>query len=171
MLPLVYEELRRLAAARLDREPARGALCTLQPTALVHEAYLRLAAPGAASAAQWNSRGHFFGAAALAMRRILVERARKRIRQDAAAPRTQISFGDTPGAEDGPALDLLGLDEALAALEKHDERKYAVVMLRYFGGLGIDETAQLLGVADMTVKRDWVYARAWLLARLSEAGP
>ncbi|MEM7245516.1 MAG: sigma-70 family RNA polymerase sigma factor [Acidobacteriota bacterium] len=167
LLPLVYDELRSLARARMAREPVGH---TLQPTALVHEAYLRLLGPDDGRRPRWSSLGHFFGAAALAMRRILVERARRqqRIRHGGQQARVELDERELPGL--GLSTDVLALDEALQALERHDERKHRVVMLRYFGGLSIDETAEALGLSPATVKTDWTYSRAWLHRALSESG-
>lgn len=163
LLPLVYDELRRLAAQRLAHEKPGQ---TLQATALVHEAYLRLV--GAADPG-WQGRGHFFAAAAEAMRRIMVEQARKhgclkrggnlrRVDQDRADP-----------AVEGPSLDLLALDEALTALEARDARKAQVVKLRYFAGLTVDEAAAAMGISPSTADNDWAYARCWLrLAMLGD---
>ena len=137
LLPLVYDELRRLAASQMSREPAGH---TMQPTALVHEAYLRLVGDGQGPAMQWNSRAHFFGAAAQAMRRILVERARRqgRIRHGGGLKREALS-DDLPGVV-MPDVDMVGLDEALTRLEAHNPRVCSVVMLRYFAGLSIEDT-------------------------------
>ncbi len=163
LLPLIYEELRKLAAARLAREPGGGAGLTLQPTALVHEAYLRLVTPPAGGAEpQWNGRGHFFGAAALAMRRILVERARHSGRVKHGGGRNRVELGDHPGQEPADGTDLLALDDALSKLSAYDERKAQVVMLRYFAGLTIEETAAAMELSPATVKTEWTFARAWL---------
>jgi RNA polymerase sigma factor (TIGR02999 family) len=180
LLPLVYEELRRLARSRMSQEVGGGAGHTLQPTALVHEAYLRLVGPAADGSSVWNSRGHFFGAAALAMRRILVDRARTR----AALKRggggedgghqyiRRVELQDDAVAIDDTTLQghLLALDDALNALEKYDAGKFQVVMLRYFAGLTIEETAAALGVSPMTVKRDWAFSRAWLRRQIADDG-
>ncbi len=162
LLPMVYEELRHLAASRLAKEPGGGAGYTLEPTALVHEAYLRLV--GSADV-QWNGRGHFFGAAALAMRRILVDRARSR--KGMASKRRELDV-DTLAVEP-PADELLAIDGALSKLENIDRRKYDVVMLRYFAGLSIEDTAAALDVSPATVKNDWMFARAWLKREVSAA--
>lgn len=165
LLPLVYEELRRLARVRLGAE-APGQ--TLQPTALVHEAYLRLV--GDANL-KWNSRGHFFGAAALAMRRIMVERARHRNRLRYGGGRDRVELGE--GAmvcEPAPAV-MLAIDEALDRLTAIDERKGRVVLLRYFAGLSIEETATVLEISPTTVKMDWAFARAWLHRALADDPP
>ncbi len=165
LLPLVYDELRRLAAAQLSKEPAGQ---TLQPTALVHEAYLRLVG---GEAIEWQGRGHFFAAAARAMRRILIDRAR---RHRAAKHGGSLGRSDlhedmiadpTPGPG-GSAMDLLRLDAALARLETRDSRQAEIVLLRYFAGLSIEQTAEALGVSTGTVKNDWVFARAWLRREL-----
>lgn len=158
LLPLVYDELRRLARARLGREGG-----TLQATALVHEAYLRLVGdedPG------WNGRAHFFGAAALAMRRIAVERARERACAKRGGAMRRESLDEALLVGDEPSLDHLALDEALTKLEAHDARKARVVMLRYFAGLELTETAAALEIGLATVKSDWAYARAWLLREM-----
>jgi len=158
LLPRVYEELRRLADRILAAEK-RGA--TLQPTALVHEAYLRLVGSRKVG---WESRAHFFGAAARAIRRILVERARAR----RGARRPLRLDTEAPLAEPAPSLDVLALDEALAKLAALDAQKARVVELRFFGGLSVDETASTLGVSARTVDRDWVFARTWLHRAMSE---
>jgi RNA polymerase sigma factor (TIGR02999 family) len=165
LLPLVYDELRRLAAHRLAQEKPGQ---TLQATALVHEAYLRLVDVG--NAQQWDSRGHFFAAAAEAMRRILVDQARSKqtLRRGAAAQRV-------PLAEVEPAIvprndDLLALDDALRRLEQIDPTKAQLVNLRYFAGLSIPEAAKVLGVSVTTANRYWAYARAWLHEELRSDG-
>lgn len=160
LLPLVYEELRKLAASRLAREPGGGAGFTLEPTALVHEAYLKLIGPGDI---HWNGRGHFFGAAALAMRRILIDRARGR--KGARGKRQNIEI-EALAAEPEPD-ELLAIDESLKKLEVVDKRKYDVVMLRYFAGLSIEDTASALAISPATVKNDWTFARAWLKREVS----
>ena len=171
LLPLVYEELRRLAAAHLAREPAGH---SLQPTALVHEAYLRLLGGGDVV---WEGRRPFFCAAATAMRRILVDRARFNHAEKRGGGRRREEFESasmgvadpTPATNEEP-VDVLQLNEVLNRLERHDERQAEVVLLRYFGGLGVDETALALGVSPATVKNDWVYAKAWLRRELSRLG-
>ncbi len=160
LLATVYEELRALARANMAKEPA-GA--TLQPTALVNEAWLRLASPGAS----FENRAHFFGAAARAMRRILVERARARGRKKRGGGREKETLVDVAAETGSDAIDLVALDEALAKLETIDRRKSDVVHLRYFDGLSLEETADLLGVSLATVKSDWSFARAWLLREMS----
>jgi RNA polymerase sigma factor (TIGR02999 family) len=161
LLPLVYEELRRLARARLGKQPP-GA--TLQPTALVHEAYLKLvgsADPG------WDNRAHFFGAAAQAMRNILVDQARRKgaLKRGGNANRVE----EFEPVIEPPAEDILALDEALTELEKQDERKARIVMLHYFGGLTLDETAAALKISVPTVQREWRFTRSLLFTRLSES--
>lgn len=162
LLPLVYEELRTLAAARLAREKPGQ---TLQATALVHEAYLRVVdgQPGAS----WNSRGHFFGAAAEAMRRILIDQARRKdtLRRGGDLQRHDIDHVEIVAAE--PCVDLLGLNEALERLESRDPEKAQLVKLRYFAGLTIPQAAEALGISSTTADRHWAYARAWLHAELS----
>jgi RNA polymerase sigma factor (TIGR02999 family) len=162
LLPLVYEELRRLAAERMAQErPGQ----TLQATALVHEAYLRLV--DVAKAQHWNSRGHFFAAAAEAMRRILVEQARRKRRLKRGGGRKRVDLDAVDISVGGPADDIEALDEALRKFaEKHPD-KAAVVKLRYFAGLTIREAAEVLGIAPSTADRYWTYARAWLYRELA----
>lgn len=157
LLPLVYEELRKLAAARMAEEKSGH---TLQPTALVHEAYLRLV--GAGTAQNWSSRGHFFGAAAEAMHRILVEQARKKgaAKRGGGHARKALDLELQAGKE--PDEDLLALDEALQRLAAKDPVKAQLVQLRHFAGLTIDEAALALGISVTTANRYWSYARAWL---------
>ncbi|MFL5340953.1 MAG: ECF-type sigma factor [Gemmataceae bacterium] len=160
LLPLVYGELRRLAADRLARESPGQ---TLDATALVHEAYLRLVASEPAEAApSWNSRGHFFGAAAEAMRRILVDRARHKASLKAGGQLQRRDIVDIEPAISEPGLDLLALNEALEKLEAIDKRRAELVKLRFFVGLTIDEAAQALGISTSTADNDWAYARCWL---------
>jgi RNA polymerase sigma factor (TIGR02999 family) len=163
LLPAVYEELRRLAARHI-RQQASGH--TLQATALVHEAYLRLVDQ---QRVEWASRAHFFGVAAKAMRSILIDHARKQRaakRGGKAGRATLGAAGEV--ANPGPAVDVLALDEALIRLAEHDPRKSQVVELRYFGGLALEEVAEVLGVSLATVKRDWIAARAWLKRELTD---
>jgi len=163
LLPIVYEELRQLARSLMAKTPPGN---TLQPTALVHEAYLRLVGdddPG------WNGRGHFFGAAARAMRRILVEQARRKAADKHGGGRQRLDPDDLDLAIESPSDDVLALDEALERLRAQDARKADVVMLRYFAGLTIEETAQVLGISDTTVERDWRFARLALYAELDPA--
>jgi RNA polymerase sigma factor (TIGR02999 family) len=172
ILPLVYDELRRLAEGLMRQErPGQ----TLQPTALVHEAYLRLLGPANAGPA-WQNRAHFFGAAAQAMRRILIDRARRvkarggpRAALDEAALDATAGGGGRGVDVERDAGDLLALDEALQALRERDERQHDVVMLRYFAGLTIEQTAEMLGLSTGTVKNEWAYARAWLMRRVETA--
>jgi RNA polymerase sigma factor (TIGR02999 family) len=163
LLPLVYDELRKLAAQRLAREKPGQ---TLQATALVHDAYLRLVRkedPG------WDSRGHFFAAAAEAMRRILVENARRKAAIKAGAGRERVELDEAELAIGGPRLDLLALDEALSALEAKDKRKAELIKLRFFAGLSVEQAAQSLGISTSTADNDWAYARGWLrLAMLGD---
>jgi RNA polymerase sigma factor (TIGR02999 family) len=165
LLPLVYEELRRLAAQRLARESPGQ---TLQATALVHEAYLRLV--GNAPAQPWNSRGHFFAAAAAAMRRILVESARrkKRVRHGGGRQRIDLDEGCAVLAQ--PSDDLLALDEALTRLAARDPVRAELVQLRFFAGLTTPEAAQALGISLATAERYWAFARVWLYAELTGEG-
>ena len=167
LLPLVYDELRKLAAARLAQEKPGQ---TLQPTALVHEAYLRLVSgegsSGDKEAVGWNSRGHFFGAAAEAMRRILVEQARRKEAQKRGGDLQQIELPDVPAPEPGRSLDLLALDQALTELAVVDPRAAELVKLRYFAGLTGQEAAEALGISPRTADRTWLYARTWLLNTL-----
>ena len=162
LLPLVYEELRQLAAQKLAQEKPGQ---TLQATALVHEAYLRLV--GGESDAQWNSRGHFFAAAAEAMRRILVDQARRKRSQRRGGMHGRCELRDDDRV--GIPLDdeLLDLDEALAKLAAADPQAADLVKLRIFAGMTVEEVARVQGVSARTVKRNWVYARAWLGRQLS----
>ena len=156
LLPLVYAELRELAAARLAGEQPGH---TLQPTALVHEAYLRLVGGQA-----FDGRGHFFAAAAEAMRRILVEKARRRrrLRHGGHLRRQPLDPDDRAAPEPADPTDLLAVDEALTRLEAVSPRKAGLVKLRYFAGLTLPEAAELLGVSRSTAEADWTYAKAWL---------
>jgi RNA polymerase sigma factor (TIGR02999 family) len=157
LLPLVYDELRRLAAQRLAQEQPGQ---TLQATALVHEAYLRLV--DVDQAQHWNSRGHFFAAAAEAMRRILVEQARKRGRLKRGGDRQRLDLDALQLAGPDVPDELLALDEALAELAQRHPDKAELVKLRYFAGLTVAEAAQALGISTSTADRHWTYARAWL---------
>ena len=160
LLPIVYGELRRQAARQLRSERAGH---TLQPTALVHEVYLRLAEP---RRVPWQSRAEFFAAAAQAMRRILVDHARKRAAAKRAGDWTRVRLEDDVAIEGKQELDLLALDEAIDGLAALDARHARIVELRFFGGLSVAETAAVLHVSTATVKRDWSLARAWLHRRL-----
>jgi RNA polymerase sigma factor (TIGR02999 family) len=167
LLPLVYDELRKLAAARLAQErPGQ----TLQATALVHEAYLRLVASGGREppeAIQWQGRGHFFAAAAEAMRRILIDQARQREAAKRGGGLNRHDVDEMQIAIPEPTVDLLALDEALTRFQKLDPQKANLVRLRYFAGLTIPEAADALGISATTADRYWAYARAWLHAELS----
>jgi RNA polymerase sigma factor (TIGR02999 family) len=166
LLPLVYDELRKLAAARLANEKPGQ---TLQATALVHEAFIRLV--DVEKPQDWNSRGHFFGAAAEAMRRILVERARRERRLKRGGDQQRVELEAVQLTIDGPGTDILALDEALTELGKKKPEIMELVKLRYFAGLTVDEAANALGLGSSTADRHWTYARAWLYRRLvSEEG-
>jgi RNA polymerase sigma factor (TIGR02999 family) len=157
LLPLVYEELRVLAARRLSQEKPGQ---TLQATALVHEAYLRLAGGGAEQ--NWNSRGHFFAAAAEAMRRILVESARRRARKKHGGELKRIDLSASQLADSADDEELLSLDEALERLKNHDAQSAELVKLRYFAGLTVPQAAEVLGVSPRKADFLWSFARAWL---------
>lgn len=159
LLPLVYEELRKLAATRLVQEKAGQ---TLQATALVHEAYLRLVGNG--EEPHWDNRRHFFAAAAEAMRRILVENARRkrRLRHGGGLRRQALDQNEPAIASPPDAVDLLVLNEALDRLEAAAPRKARLVKLRYFAGLTLPELAEMLGISQSTAEADWTYAKAWL---------
>jgi RNA polymerase sigma factor (TIGR02999 family) len=163
LLPLVYEELRRLAVQRLAQEKPGQ---TLQATALVHEAYLRLV--DVDKAQQWNSRGHFFAAAAEAMRRILVEQARHKKSAKGGGKRQRVRLEGEQLAAPSRDIDLLALDEALDRLASQDSRKAELVKLRFFAGMTITEAAAALGIVESTADADWAYAKAWLRVQLSE---
>ena len=164
LLPLVYDELRRLAAVRLADEPSGN---TLQPTALVHEAYLRLI--GAPDGDQWNHRGHFFAAAAEAIRRMLVENARRKKRHKHGGDRRRLSLDAVEAMAEAPSEDLVALDEALTRLAAQDSVKAELVKLRFFAGLTMPEIARTLDLSLATTERYWTYARLWLYAELSDA--
>lgn len=164
LAPVVYDELRMLAAAQLGRERPGH---TLQPTALVHEAYLRMVG---GEHTPWEDRGHFFRAAARAMRRILIEHARSRGRKKRGGGRVRVPLEALgPPSWDDPDR-MLALDEALRRLEGQDPRSAEVVQLRYFAGLSVRETAEALGTSERTVKREWAFARAWLRDALRSEG-
>ncbi len=165
---LVYDELRNLARRYLSSEPSA---CQLETTTLVHEAFLRLVGN---DPAHYHNRRYFFAAAARAMRRILIDDARRRGRAKRGGGRAPVSLEDLPapampcsGAGDLPGLDLVALGEALDRLEALDARLAEVVYLRFFAGLGVEDTAELLGVSPRTVEKDWAFARAWLKRELS----
>jgi RNA polymerase sigma factor (TIGR02999 family) len=166
LLPLVYEELRKLAAARMTEEAPGN---TLSATALVHEAYLRLVEP--ADAARWDNRGHFFAAAAEAMRRILVDAARRKRTEKHGGGRQRVDLPDVPTEPDVADERLLALDAALTRLASEDPVAARVVELRHFTGLSIEDAATALGLSRATAYRHWTYARAWLRDAISETEP
>jgi RNA polymerase sigma factor (TIGR02999 family) len=161
LLPLVYKELRRLAAQNMAQE-APGQ--TLQATALVHEAYLRLV--DVEKAQHWNSRGHFFGAAAEAMRRILVENARRKLRGRNGGDLTRVDLDQAELVGSLPPDELLGLNDAIENLAKHDLLAADLVKLRYFAGLSVEQAADALGLSRSNAYRHWTYARAWLFSQI-----
>jgi RNA polymerase sigma factor (TIGR02999 family) len=165
LVPLVYDELRRLAQLYLAREKSGH---TLSSTALVHEAYLRLVRQEDVS---WQNRAHFFAVAARMMRRILVDHARKHNYAKRGGGAMTLSLDETVAPVKERELDLVALDDALDALAKLDERQCRMVELRFFGGLSIEETSEVLGVSTPTVKREWASARAWLYREISGASP
>jgi len=160
LFPLVYQELRQLASQRMSRE-APGQ--TLQATALFHEAYLRLVG---AEEQNWSGRGHFFSAAAEAMRRILIENARRKQSLRRGGNRKRIALEDAGLAAEGASDDLIALDEGLEKLAEKDRMKAELVKLRYFAGLTIEQAAEILGISPATAKRYWAYARAWLVREI-----
>jgi len=162
LLPLVYAELRRLAGARMAHEMSGQ---TLQPTALVHEAWLRLVGDGDRT---WENRGHFFGAAAEAMRRILIERARYKSRLKHGGGQARLNIEDLELAETTPDDKVLLVDEALARLKVEDPELERIVVLKFFGGLSNEEIAETVGLSKRTLDRQWAYARAWLFRNISE---
>ena len=164
LLPLVYEELRKLAASRMAQEPPGQ---TLQPTALVHEAWLRL---GGDENKRWNGRAHFFGAAAEAMRRILINVARRKSALRHGAGQKPLDIQDINMAAPAPDDQLLALDEALGKLAVEHPRKANLVKLRYFAGMSIEEAAKSLEISEATAKRWWAYARAWLFSEIHRTG-
>ena len=161
LVPLVYDELRRLARYYLARQRSDH---TLQSTAIVHEAYLRLAGR---DNVHWENRSHFFAVAAQLMRRILVDHARKRNAAKRGAPHLTLSLDEAVGPSSRRELDLVALDDALKALAQLDERQSRIVELRFFGGLSIEDTSRVLEVSPATVKREWSTARAWLYEEIS----
>jgi RNA polymerase sigma factor (TIGR02999 family) len=165
LLPLVYDELRKLAAQRMAQEKQGQ---TLQATALVHEAYLRLV--GEDGGSQWDNRGHFFAAAAEAMRRILVEKARHKAAGKHGGGRARQDLDHLNVPVDEPREDLIALDEALTKLAQTDANAARLVELRYFAGLTLPEAAQALGISTRTANRLWAYAKAWLHREISGAG-
>lgn len=162
LVPLVYEELRRLAASRLRRERPNH---TLQATALVHEAYLKLADQ---RNVKWQNRAQFFAVASQAMRRILVDYARARQRNRRGGRQAQVALDEVCVVSRQPSDEMLAVDESLARLEKVDPRQARIVELRYFGGLTVEEIAELLGISGKTVTREWHVAKAWLYGDLKE---
>lgn len=162
MLPLVYDELRKLAAAKIAQEKPGQ---TLQATALVHDAYIRLV--DVEKAQHWDSRGHFFSAAAEAMRRILVENARRKSGPKAGGRHQRVKLSDIGPETDETEIDLISLSEALDRLVERDSRAAELVKLRFFAGLSIDQSAQALGISASTAKLDWSYAKSWLRAEMT----
>lgn len=163
ILPLVYDELRKLAAAKLANEKPGQ---TIQATVLVHEAWLRLV--GSDVDVHWNGRGHFFAAAAKAMQRILVEIARRKKRLKAGGEFQRVSMSEAAGSVAGPSVDILAVDEALRKLDQQDHRKAELVRLRFFAGLTVPEAARALGISASTADNDWAYAKTWLRLEMSE---
>ena len=164
LLPLVYDELRKLAAEKMSHESAGQ---TLQATALVHEAYLRLV--DTKKVQKWESRGHFFASAAEAMRRILVDSARRKRRPKHGGDLQRVDLSAAELIIQDTTLDLLTMNEALEKLEAKDARKAALIKLRFFAGLSNRQAAQVLGISASTADLDWVYAKTWLRAEMSEA--
>jgi RNA polymerase sigma factor (TIGR02999 family) len=162
LLPLVYDELRKLAAVRLGKEESGQ---TLQATALVHDAYLRLVDVNLKQ--RWNSRGHFFAAAAEAMRRILVDSARRKKAARHGGQAERVDLDENQIVAPSPGIDLIALDEVLNALAVHDARKAELVKLRYFAGLTSREAAGVLGISESTADADWAYARSWLRVHMN----
>ena len=171
LLAIVYDELRRIASSKLSRETPGQ---TLQTTALVHEAYMRLMPkdrdekPAGGAASSWDSRGHFFAAAAESMRRILVDAARKKKRLKRGGDFKRVDLDDAQPSGDEKEIDLIALDEALDRLERSSPDKATVVKLRYFAGLTLEETADALNISVPTVHRHWRYARAWLRREIED---
>jgi RNA polymerase sigma factor (TIGR02999 family) len=165
LLPLLYRELKRLAAGHMRCLPPGN---TLQPTALVHEAYLRLIGKGDPG---WNGRGHFFGAAARAMRDILVDQARRKAAARHGGEARRVELEDVEPVFDEPVEDLLALDMALGRLEARHPTKARLVMLRYFAGLTIAETAAIVGASERSIERDWRFVKAWLQREMASGGP
>ncbi len=163
LLPLVYSELRKLAAARLQQEKPGQ---TLQATALVHEAYLRLV--DVEWTQDWDSRGHFFAAAAEAMRRILVDNARRKASLKRGGDLGRIDVPEIAQLSEDKQMDLLALDEALATLEQRHPENAQIVKLRFFAGLSLEDAAQTMGISRATAQRKWAYARAWLFGQLND---
>ena len=162
LMPLVYDELRRLAAARMARE-APGQ--TIQATVLVHEAWLQLAGNGER---HWQNRAHFFGAASDAMRRILIDNARRKARLKHGGGRARVNIDDVQVAEKTPDDDVLLINDALERLEAEDAEKARIVVMKFFGGLTNHEVAESLGVTERTIERQWAFAKAWLFQSMRE---
>ena len=163
LLPLVYEELRKVAAQKMANEKPGQ---TLQATALVHEAYIRLV--GGEKRQHWDSRGHFFAAAAEAMRRILVDNARRKASSKCGGDHERVDLPELAERPGEDQVDLLALDEALKRLQEQHPEKAELVKLRFFAGCTLEETAQMLGVSRATAQRTWAYARAWLFGQLNQ---
>lgn len=164
LLSLVYDELRRIARQYLRKERSDH---TLQPTALVHEAYMKLID---ISDVSWQDRAHFFAVASNVMRHILVDHARARATDKRGGEARHIALEDAISLSDEPDIDLLALDEALKQLATFDEQQSKIVELRFFGGLTIEETARVLGISPATIKREWTMAKAWLFRRMKDEG-
>jgi RNA polymerase sigma factor (TIGR02999 family) len=162
LMPLVYDELRRIASRCMKRERVGH---TLQTTALINEAYLRMAGQ---PATDWQDRAHFFAVAATVMRHLLVDRARSRRYEKRGGSLQRVTLDEEAIVSSQRHADLLALDEALGKLAQFDERKVKIVEMRYFGGLSAAETAEVLGISEITVKREWLKAKAWLYRELSE---
>jgi RNA polymerase sigma factor (TIGR02999 family) len=165
LLPIVYDELRRLSAGYLRREAPGG---TIQPTALAHEVYLHFLDQ---RRIELHNRSHFFGAAAQIIRRILVDRARERKASKRGGDAERVAFEEALKVGVPPDVEMIALNSALSDLESFDPQKARVVELRYFAGLSIPETAEVMELSPTTIKRDWAIAKAWLYERLSDAGP
>jgi len=163
LVPLVYQEMRRLAGRYMWRERTNH---TLQPTALVHEVYLKLVE----QRSDWQSRAHFFGVAAQVMRHILVDHARGHVREKRGGAMEAVPLDEALVFSEAKSAELLALDEALERLAKIDPRQSRIVEMRFFGGLTVEETAESLGISPITVKRDWSLARAWLYGALERQG-
>ena len=163
LLPLVYDELRRIAGARMAQEAAGQ---TLQPTALVHEAWLRMVGEGART---WENRAHFFGAASEAMRRILIDNARRKSRLKRGGDRERVDIADLDLAAAAPDDKMLLINEALEQLKAEDPEKARIVVMKFFGGLTNQEVAKALDVTERTVERQWAYAKAWLFRQVRMA--
>lgn len=164
LLPLVYQELRKLAAAKLRHEKPGQ---TIQATVLVHEAWLRLV--GSDADIHWKGRGHFFGAAAQAMQRILVENARRKKSLKAGGNHRRIQISEVAAPAGDTEVDVIEVDEALRKLEQHDSRKAELVRLRFFAGLTLAEAARALGISGSTADNDWAYAKTWLRLEMADA--